>query len=196
MYIHVHTYAHMYIHVHTHTHMYIHVHTHTHTHTYVLTHTQAHTHARMHTQHTHHNIWLCDIQTHNRITPFNFEETRKVNKDIQRWYMDMCEWVCSVQERRKTRVKIMISTHSYKYTHTHTHARKHKDSHKCIRKCMDTTTNTHMHTNTQDVKGVHTSTAFLYTHTCHYCIASDGVTCFCLPLQCYIIMYHHMHASF
>ena len=30
---------------------------------------------------------------------------------------------------------------------------------------MHTTTNTHMHMNTQDVKGVHTSTALLYTHT-------------------------------
>ena len=81
---------------------------------------------------------------------------------------------------------------SYHHMSTHTLTCMHKDSHKHIH--AHTNTNTHMHTNTQDVKGVHTSTALLYTHTHHYCRASDRVKCYCLPLQCYIIIYHNMYA--
>ena len=124
-----------------------------------------------------------NIQTYNRISTFNFDETRKVNEVIQRQYMDMCESVQSTRKKKDTcenngfKTFLQMSYHHEPPTHT----------------CMHTTTNTHMHVhmNTQGVKGVHTSTVLLYTHTC---LASAGVTCFCLPLQCYIIMYYHMHA--
>ena len=65
--------------------------TETHTHVHMYTRTHAHT-CTVHT-HTCTHITTYDIVTYKLtiFTPFNFEEARKVSKDIQRQYMDMCE---------------------------------------------------------------------------------------------------------
>ena len=183
---------------HARTHVQTCTHVHTHTHTYSHTHKHTHMHACTHKTHT----TTYDSVTYKLTIGLHPSTLRRQG----RWTKTprdgtwTCVSECAVYKKKKEKVRVrerrktsMQVHNGFKtYTHSHTLTCKHKDLHKQIH--AHANTHTHMHTNTQDAKGVQTSTAFLYTHTCHYCIASDGGTCFCLPLQCYIIMYHHMHA--